>query len=135
MAAKLSGECMCGAVAFEALRDRDHADACHCGQCRRWSGNYWASVNVPFDSLKVTRGEAQLRWFRSSDKVRRGFCENCGSALFWHADRMKEYADRIAVGLGALDAPTGVHIAEHIFVADKGDYYDIVDGLPQKQKY
>ena len=32
------------------------------------------------------------------------------------------------------DAPTGTHIEKHIFVADKGDYYDIKDGLPQNEQ-
>ncbi len=130
-----TGRCLCGAVAFEAARDRDHADACHCGQCRRWSGNYWASVNVDFASLKITKGEKKLGWYRSSELVRRGFCKDCGTALFWHADQHKDYAHRIAIGVGALDEPTGVRITEHIFVRDKGDYYDIKDGLPQKPTY
>ena len=130
-----TGRCLCGAVAFEAARDRDHADACHCGQCRRWSGNYWASVNVDFASLKITKGEKKLSWHRSSELVRRGFCKDCGTALFWHADQHKDYAHRIAIGVGALDEPTGVRITEHIFVRDKGDYYDIKDGLPQKPTY
>lgn len=132
---KAQGACLCGAVAFEAALDRDHGDACHCGQCRRWSGNYWASVNVDFKSLKLNKGEKDLRWFRSSELVRRGFCRKCGSALFWHADRHKDHGHRIALALGALEAPTGVKISEHIFVADKGDYYDIKDGLPQKGRY
>lgn len=133
--AKLTGKCMCGAVEFEATRDRETVEACHCGQCRRWSGSYWMSVNVPFASLKFTKGAGKVGWFRSSDLVRRGFCKDCGSALFWHADRHKDHAHRIAVGAGALDAPTGVKLSEHIFVADKGDYYDIADRLPQKQQY
>jgi hypothetical protein len=132
---KFAGRCLCGAVKFEAARDRDHADACHCGQCRRWSGNYWASVNVPTDSLLFTSGENKVTWFRSSELVRRGFCKECGSALFWHADRHKDYAHRLAIAVGALDEPTGVKITEHIFVRDKGDYYDIKDGLPQKPTY
>jgi hypothetical protein len=132
---KLTGKCLCGAVAFEAIADLDHGDACHCGQCRRWSGNYWASVNVEFASLRIRAGEDKLKWFRSSDLVRRGFCADCGSALFWHSDRRTDYAHRIALALGALDAPSGVKISEHIFVADKGDYYDIKDGLPQKARY
>jgi hypothetical protein len=67
--------------------------------------------------------------------VRRGFCRNCGSALFWHAHRHKDHAHRIALAVGALDAPSGVRITEHIFVADKGDYYELADGLPQKPAY
>jgi hypothetical protein len=134
-AVKARGACLCGTVRFEAKLDRDRGDACHCSQCRRWSGNYWASVNVDLKSLKFLKGASDLSWFRSSDLVRRGFCRTCGSALFWHADRHKDYGHRIALALGALDAPTGVRISEHIFVADKGDYYDIKDGLPQKERY
>ena len=37
------------------------------------------------------------------------------------------------VALGAFDGPTGTKIKFHIFVADKGDYYDIADGLPQNE--
>jgi hypothetical protein len=37
--------------------------------------------------------------------------------------------------MGAFGKPTGTHIEKHIFVADKGDYYDITDGLPQETGY
>jgi hypothetical protein len=33
--------------------------------------------------------------------------------------------------MGGFDKPTGTTIDRHIFVADKGDYYEIADGLPQ----
>ena len=135
MSRKISGQCCCGAVAFTADADRDDAHACHCGQCRRWSGAYWTSVNVPYASLNFGKGEDKVGWFKSSGYARRGFCKDCGSALFWHADRHKDHAHRIAIGAGALDAPTGARLAEHIFVADKGDYYDIADGLPRKDAY
>jgi hypothetical protein len=32
---------------------------------------------------------------------------------------------------GTIDGATGLRLQRHIFVADKGDYYDIADGLPQ----
>ena len=35
--------------------------------------------------------------------------------------------------MGAFDKPTGAHIHVHIYVADKGDYYDIGDGAQQFQ--
>ncbi len=132
----LTGQCLCGAIAFTFENpDLDHPSACHCSQCRRWSGHIWASVNAPLDAVKFTRGEDLLKWYRASDYARRGFCPTCGSSLFWHADKLDDYQHRIGVALGALDAPTGLALTEHIFVADKGDYYDIADDLPQKEKY
>ncbi len=122
----VSGACLCGAVAFMIEGPLAPASACHCGQCRKQSGHHWASTHIPKASLTFTQQEG-LRWYRSSAAVRRGFCGTCGAFLFW--DPADE--DRISVSMGALETPTGGHLARHIFVAGKGDYYDIADGLPQ----
>lgn len=130
--AKISGKCLCGAIAFEATADRDRVDACHCAQCRRWSGHYWASINVRRETVKFLRGEDHVGWHRSSDYVRRGFCRDCGSALFWQPDRHPEHSHIFSISAGSIDSPTGLRLTEHIFVNEKGDYYDLSDGLPQK---
>ena len=121
-----TGSCLCGAVKFEVEGDLPGPDACHCTQCRKTSGHYWASTDVKRSALKVD-GEFNVAWFRSSEKVQRGFCSTCGASLFW--DPIGK--DRIAVAMGAFDAPTATQLARHIFVADKGDYYEITDGVPQ----
>ncbi len=119
------GRCLCGVIRFETSATPEGASVCHCGQCRRQSGHLWASAQVPKNDLTVT---GPVTWFDSSDKAQRGFCPNCGSFLFWHAHD----EDTISFALGALDAPTGITLEKHIFTADKGDYYDIADGLPQR---
>jgi hypothetical protein len=47
--------------------------------------------------------------------------------LFW------EVLDgpNVSITAGAIDPTTPLTASEHIFVADKGDYYEICDGLPQ----
>jgi hypothetical protein len=121
-----SGSCLCGAVKFQVEGELKPPDACHCIQCRKTSGHYWASTDVPRAALKID-GEFNVAWFRSSDRVQRGFCSTCGASLFWDPI----HKDFIGVAMGAFDAPTDTHLAIHIFVADKGDYYEIKDGLPQ----
>jgi len=75
-------------------------------------------------------GADNVTWYRSSKKVQRGFCSTCGASLFFDPiDRDKN--DWIAIAMGAFDPPTDTQLKMHIFVADKGDYYDIGDGLPQ----
>lgn len=131
----LTGRCLCGAVEFSLDAARiDHPSVCHCGQCRRWSGHQWASLNVPKADFTVTKGEDRIAWFASSGVARRGFCAACGSSLFWEGHGIAHEKDKISVALGALDAPTGLTLEEHIFVADKADYYDIADGLPQRAR-
>jgi hypothetical protein len=122
-----TGSCLCGAVAFEVAGALHPPDACHCEQCRRWSGHVWASTDVARGALTV-RGEEHVTWFRSSERVRRGFCSVCGSVLFWDPAG----SDKLGVAMGAFDAPTGTRLAVHIFVAEQGDYYDIADGVPMK---
>ena len=121
----IHGKCLCGAVRFSGRALRSKVVLCHCGQCRRWSGHIWASV--PVEGLAI-EDETALRWFRSSDCAVRGFCGECGSSLFWRMDGRVS----VAVAAGCLASTTGLHAAEHIYVADKGDYYDIADGLPQE---
>jgi hypothetical protein len=123
------GSCLCGAVKFEVEGELKPPDACHCRQCRKHSGHYFASTDVPRSAVTI-HGEDNVRWFRSSPKVRRGFCASCGSNLFW--DPLER--DWIGLAMGAFDTPTRTKLAIHIFVADKGDYYDIADGLPQNRQ-
>ncbi|MBS3849143.1 GFA family protein [Devosia sp. BSSL-BM10] len=121
-----SGSCLCGAVQFSVAGDLPEASACHCTMCRKHTGHYEAGVDVPRASLTVT-GDDKINWFKSSDKVRRGFCAVCGSSLFFDPVHL----DWIGIMMGAFDGPAGTKLALHIFVADKGDYYEIADGLPQ----
>jgi hypothetical protein len=123
------GSCICGAVSFEIEGDLKPPDACHCRECRKQSGHYFASTDVPRSALTV-HGSENVRWYASSEKVRRGFCATCGSTLFWDP----AHRDWTGVAMGALDTPTGTKLAIHIFVAEKGDYYDIADGLPQNPR-
>lgn len=123
-----SGSCLCGAVRFEVAGALTPPDACHCSICRRVSGHYWASTDVPRARVTIS-GAENLSWYNSSDRVRRGFCSTCGSALFFDPPAR----DWIAIAMGAFDKPTGTRLEKHIFTADKGDYYAVADGLPQEE--
>ena len=120
------GGCLCGAVRFTASEKPDVVVGCHCSQCRRQTGLYYASADVPVSAVSIT-GEENLRWFQSSDEVRRGFCSQCGSALFWQ----RLGGPAISIMAGSFDEPSGLGFGHHIFCADKGDFYEITDGLPQ----
>jgi hypothetical protein len=98
---------------------------CHCSQCRKQSGGIWSSAYVADADLKIT---GSVRWYAASPQAKRGSCARCGSFLFWKAHD----EDTTSFALGAVDGPTGLTLEKHIFVRDKGDYYQIADGVPQK---
>jgi hypothetical protein len=122
-----TGGCLCGAVRYEVRGPLRDVVVCHCSQCRRTSGHFGAFAATRSEDLVLIKAEA-LRWYRSSESARRGFCGVCGSNLFWEPDS----GGRVSIGAGTLDLPTGLATAAHVFVEDAGDYYTIADGLPQR---
>ncbi|WP_170311830.1 GFA family protein [Sulfitobacter sabulilitoris] len=123
----LKGSCLCGAVTFTATGPARDPAACHCSQCRKQSGHYWAAVQVMDDALRMS---GDVRWYSATPGVRRGFCPTCGGFLFWKSDADPD----TGVALGALDGATGLRLVRHINTADKGDYYDIPDPVRQKEQ-
>ena len=120
------GGCLCGAVRFRVTGPLREIVACHCSMCRRATGTFVAATAAA-DADMVVTGADTLTWFRSSDEAERGFCRQCGSNLFWR----RPGSGRTSILAGSLDQPTGLRIARHIFVADKGDFYEIGDEAPR----
>lgn len=124
-----TGGCLCGAVRYEITTRPGPVSFCHCGQCRSQHSHVGAYTTFPRGELRLVREEG-LSWYRSSDRARRGFCRVCGSGLFW--DPLGE--GRIDVTAGSLDEPTGLQADRHIFVASKGDWYEIGDDGLERQR-
>ncbi len=118
-----TGGCACGAVRYRAEGALRPVVACHCETCRRTSGHHVAATSCLRESFTLT-GEVQ--WWSATPGYRRGFCPTCGSQLFWQ----REGSPRISIFAGTLDSPTGLRLHGHIYISEKGDYYDLTDGLP-----
>ena len=87
-------------------------------------------VNVRRTALQI-RGEDSVKWYRSSEKVQRGFCAICGSTLFWSP--IIDGYEWTSVAMGCIDTSLDLKISKHTFVADKGNYYEISDDAIQHQ--
>ncbi|QPC87973.1 GFA family protein [Mesorhizobium sp. NBSH29] len=120
-----AGSCLCGAVRFNVDGPLRGILYCHCSQCRKQTGHFYAATSVSEADLTVS-GDEHISWYNASEMARRGFCRNCGSALFWQENSSTE----ISVLAGAFERPSGLKGEAHIFAADKGEYYSINDGLP-----
>jgi hypothetical protein len=127
-----SGRCICGAVAFEVNGPLRDVLLCHCTECRRWAGHFWAATNAAVADLGFTE-ERGLRWIDSPDSVhdaRRGFCGECGSGLFWQAPG----SDAISIAAGCLDEPTGIRTVGQIWTLSAGDYYELDERIPGQER-
>ena len=121
-----SGGCLCGAVRYEVRGALRPIIMCHCTQCRRMTGHFMAATAARHADFRVVT-DGGLKWFAASQEAQRGFCAHCGSTLFWQGAGR----DYLSIAAGTLDDSSGLEVAGHIFVADKGSYYEIDDGTPQ----
>lgn len=121
----LRGSCHCGGCAFRLPGPAGDITACHCRQCRKLSGHFAASFDADETAISWDHRET-LAEYATPGGARRGFCSVCGSRLYFRA------ADgAFSVEAGVIDGPTGGRLVAHIFVAEKGDYYDLGDDLPR----
>lgn len=124
----LKGSCHCGGVAFEVRSTNREVTFCHCVDCRKTTGHFHAAIGIKEKNFKLTKDET-LKWYVSSEKVKRGFCDNCGGNLFWQREGTE--TEFISVQAGMFDTPTGLTGGRHVFVGEKSDYYEIADDLPK----
>lgn len=125
-----TGRCLCEAVRYKVVGHLPDIITCHCSQCRRTSGHYFATTRAQTENLTLITSDT-LTWYRSSDFAERGFCSRCGGNLFWRPVG----GSTTSILAGTLDPPTHLRIGSHIFVADKSDYYEIDDDAPQAPGY
>lgn len=125
-AIRASGGCLCGAVRYQILGPLRGVINCHCRMCTKLHGGFGPHSKARKTDINIINEEG-LAWYQTSEIARRGFCQRCGSGLFW------EPFDQDATGIvaGTLDGPTGLKTLGHIFLAEKTDFYEINDGLPR----
>lgn len=123
---KHSGGCLCGRVRFQTTGPLRDVVFCHCSQCRKQSGLYFAATSVSADALELV-GADHITWYAASDFAKRGFCRTCGAALFWTPNDEARYA----ILAGAFDDPDCLVPGYHICTEGRARYYALADGLPQ----
>ncbi|MNF24435.1 Glutathione-dependent formaldehyde-activating enzyme [compost metagenome] len=120
-----SGGCLCGGVTYVVVGALRDIIACHCEQCRRSSGHFVAATACRKVNFTLTN-QASLKWFSCIAGFRRGFCQECGSSLFFE----EQDGERMSIAAGSLDRPQGLRIAAHIYAAEAGDYYSLDERVP-----
>lgn len=117
---KDSGSCQCGKITFELWDFKPEYSTCHCTQCRKWTGSFYACIAVKTDHYKIS-GFEHITWYLKNSKSEQGFCKNCGSAIFWREKPDSGYLD---FAIGMLNNPEQLTAKQHIFCKSKSSFYD-----------
>ena len=126
----LSASCLCKGVNMTIRGEFRPVINCHCIQCTKTHGNFAAYTSVLEENI-FFKSKKTLKWFNSSTKARRGFCNNCGASIFFKRSGSKS----VSISAGLFKKPTKLKTISHIYIQNKRDYYKISDNLPKFKKY
>ncbi|MCA0405119.1 MAG: GFA family protein [Proteobacteria bacterium] len=121
MSAHLTGGCQCGAVRF-SCETLGRASICHCRMCQKAFGSAFGPL-VTGKGLVWTKGEPKR--FRSSNKVSRGFCAECGTPLTYEFDG---YGVELAIG--AFDRAADIAPVVQVNEQSQLPWFNRLNALP-----
>jgi hypothetical protein len=122
-----TGGCLCGALRYEATVSESENWYCHCRMCQKATGSAVStSAIIKKSQLRMLKGTA--KYYQSSTDIERGFCDNCGSPMFFRP--IKE--DWISILSGTLDDPEVAPPEGHYGIESRISWLKIVDDLKQE---
>ena len=93
-------------------------------------GNYAAYTATPEKDIQFIK-KRTLKWFKSSKKAKRGFCNKCGGSMFFKFLG----SDNISIAAGMFKNPTKLKTTMNIFIEGKLDYYKLDNKLLKFIRY
>ena len=123
-------KCLCGGIKIKIIGNLRHVINCHCSQCMKTHGNFAAYTaceekNITFMNKKP------LKWYKSSDFAKRGFCSKCGASIFYKIKK----STNISIAAGIFRNPTNLKTNSNIYTKGKLDYYKLDLRLPKFTKH
>ena len=123
-------KCLCGGIKIKIIGNLRHVINCHCSQCMKTHGNFAAYTaceekNITFMNKRT------LKWYKSSDFAKRGFCSKCGASVFYKRKNNKN----VSIAAGIFDNPTSLKTYLNIFTKGKLDFYKLDLRIPKFDKY
>jgi hypothetical protein len=127
--AVFTGGCLCGAVRFEVRPPTKWCAHCHCSLCRRAHGTAFVTwFGVERQQFGLVSGDEHLSWYQSTPDARRGFCNRCGSTLFFESQR---WSDETHIALAHMDCPIDRAPKAHVFYDSHVEWAAPGDDLPR----
>lgn len=115
----MNGQCLCGKTTFEVELKNHDVHVCHCSMCRRQTSGVIMTIDVVQGSLKFIQQE-HLSIFNSSEGGERGFCNVCGTTVFWRT-KDQGYCN---INAFSLDEPVDdLKLDLEIFIDSKPSFY------------
>ncbi|WP_347452928.1 GFA family protein [Acinetobacter thermotolerans] len=113
----MKARCLCGATQFEVELKNHEVAVCHCSMCRRQTSGPLLSIDI--EKMDFTE-QQYLSVYSSSEWAERGFCNACGTMLFW---RTKDHSFA-NINVFTLDElPEDLNLNLEIYIDSKPTFY------------
>ncbi len=112
MSETLNGKCLCGACTVSLTPARNEMHVCHCDMCRAWTGFSMMAIQAVNGSLELS-GPVKTR--ATSEWAERGWCDDCGSSLFYHVTAEGPHNDMYSVSSGLFPDAGGLTLTGEFF--------------------
>ena len=126
----LKASCLCGNIQLKTQGCHRDIHNCHCIQCMKTHGHHAAYTAVKLENIKFLKKKT-LKWFKSSKRAKRGFCNKCGASMFFKVKESKN----IHIAAGMFNKPVKLKTELNIFVKGKLEYYKLDNRLPKFSRY
>ena len=122
-------KCLCEGIKIKVKGKLRHVINCHCAQCMKTHGNYAAYTACPEDDI-IFINKKTLKWYKSSNIAKRGFCSICGASIFYKLLKSRN----ISIAAGMFRNPTKLKTHSNIFTKGKLDYYKLDSRIPKSDR-
>lgn len=126
---RVTGGCLCGAVAYEADGPFPVFQYCHCSRCRRFTGSaHAANLFCPPGQFRWTKGADNVQTFAlpSARFFATAFCKTCGSSMPW----TNQMGSMVIIPAGTLEASPPIAPRANIMWASRAPWYVAASELP-----
>ncbi len=114
-----AGSCHCGRVQVSMPADSRGVLACHCVDCQKLHGNFFAFMAADRDAVRW-QGSDQIRWYRSSPDNERGSCSHCGSPVA----KRPVGGTTVMVSAGLFDRRLPRAVVKNLWLEQKPGWYE-----------
>jgi hypothetical protein len=115
---RVHGACLCGAVSLSLIPKQGELHACHCSQCRQWTGSAFVEIDAAKGTLKYND---PVKSYTSSDSAERASCDTCGSTLWYKVTVPGK--EHYSVAAGLFENAGNFALAKEIYIDCKPSGY------------
>ena len=125
----VSGSCLCGKLRFTANLPTLWLAHCHCMLCQKNAGAAfvtWAGFNE--QDVQIDDSNKTLKWYSATENAYRGFCNECGSTIFFKSAR---YPNELHITVVNILEPLDCLPQMHVNWSSHQAWLHLADDLPK----